>query len=82
MFICLNCGEIFEEPKHYVEKHGFEYGPFEEYDGCPVCGDSYEEAYECSNCNSYICETNAVIMDGREVCEACADEIAEELCGK
>ena len=46
MYKCRECGCVFEEPRNWVERHGFEYGPFEEWSACPNClspdyGDEY-----------------------------------------
>ena len=46
MYKCRECGCVFEEPRSWVERHGFEYGPFEEWSACPNClspdyGDEY-----------------------------------------
>lgn len=43
MYRCLDCGNKFETPKRYVERHGFDTPPFEEYHGCPKCGGAFEE---------------------------------------
>ena len=45
---CLDCGREFRmhEARRYVETHGFDSGPFEEWEGCPVCGGFFEEKPE------------------------------------
>lgn len=59
MFICLECGRIFEEPKLIKESRGEFWGApcYEEWPGCPFCycgnieeyfeEDDYEEDEEC-----------------------------------
>lgn len=43
---CRECGEYFDEPHRWVERHGFDYGPFEHWSACPYCGScDYDEAY-------------------------------------
>lgn len=43
---CRECGEYFDEPHCWVERHGFTYGPFEHWSACPCCGScDYDEAY-------------------------------------
>ena len=37
-YICNNCGHTFSEPKVYIERHGFSYGPGETIYTCPYCG--------------------------------------------
>ena len=40
---CLDCGEVFEEPRKYTERHGFADGLYEHWEGCPECGGAYVE---------------------------------------
>lgn len=68
MYKCESCGRTFEEQKHYTESHGFEHPPFEEWDGCPFCGESGAvEIGSCSCCDK--------IVDADELyhgyCETC-----------
>lgn len=37
-YMCRECGEEFDEPHRYTERHGFSYGPGEEWAVCPNCG--------------------------------------------
>lgn len=71
MYICLDCGEIFEEPKYYTEKHGLDTPPYEEYRGCPVCGGGYEGAKICDICKSYITDEYIVTSNNDIICENC-----------
>ena len=34
VYICLDCGKTFEEPKRYTETHGLDSPPYEEWNGC------------------------------------------------
>lgn len=43
MYKCLDCDCIFENPKKFIERHGLDTPPYEEFFGCPVCGGSFEE---------------------------------------
>lgn len=46
MYKCRDCGYTFEEPHRWVERHGFTYGPFEEWSACPHCGScDYDDEY-------------------------------------
>lgn len=47
MYICEECGEVFEVPINWVEPHG------EELSGCPYCKGAYVEVIECSLCGDY-----------------------------
>lgn len=80
-YICRDCGETFDEPKHYTERHGLETGPFEKLSCCPFCGGSYEEAVACELCGKLIPASEACIADDPDggdlsVCSDCADELA------
>lgn len=82
-YICRNCGETFDEPLTYVERHGLEHGPYETMTCCPVCGGDYEEASECEMCGCVLPLSEVCLsedLDGRDlqVCSACADELAEQ----
>jgi hypothetical protein len=71
MFVCLDCGRIFENPKHYRDSHGFDYGPYEQWDGCPSCGGAYAEAYECDECGRWITSEYIKTVSGQRICENC-----------
>lgn len=81
-YICRDCGETFDEPKHYTERHGLETGPYEELTCCPFCGGSYEKAVACECCGRLIPESEACIADNPDgvgdlsVCSDCADDLA------
>ena len=70
MYICLACGKLSENLEHHVEKHGFTYGPFEEWDGCPRCGGNSVEAHVCSCCGDWI-RGNYIKIDDERICENC-----------
>lgn len=40
MYKCENCGETFDEPRVYYERHGFDDFP-ETLSCCPYCGGGY-----------------------------------------
>ena len=71
MFICLDCGCVFDEPKHWIETHGLDSPPYEEWDGCPSCGGAYAETYKCEGCNDWLCGTYAETKNGNKYCENC-----------
>ena len=71
MWVCLDCGLIFNEPKHYVETHGLHCGPYEEWDGCPKCSGACTEAYECDCCGEFIVDDYIKTKDGYRYCEDC-----------
>lgn len=71
MYICRDCGTIFEEPKHYSETHGLDNPPYEEYSGCPECGGDYNETYMCSECGQYIFGDFVELKNGECYCSDC-----------
>ena len=79
-YICLNCNEMFDEPSYWEERHGLDHGPFERMYGCPFCGESYVEAYECSECGCWIDRRYIKLDNGERICENCYTtyEIGEE----
>lgn len=54
LFVCLECGSTFEDPKRWEETHGLDYGPYEKWSGCPFCGGAYTKAYQCNSCGEWI----------------------------
>lgn len=60
---CRECGEEFDEPHRWVERHGFTNGPFEYWSACPCCG-------SCDYAESYVVE--------REEDEEAARELEDE----
>lgn len=65
MYICLECGEMFEDFTTWTEPHG------EQLCGCPYCKGAYEEAKECVVCGEYYLEED--LTNG--VCEDCAERM-------
>ena len=52
MYICADCGRLFDEPSRYPEPRPVD--PYEEYTGCPTCGSGfYDDAEKCQWCNEY-----------------------------
>ena len=71
MWICLDCGRVFEETKHYTETHGLSAPPYEEYDACPRCGGAYATAFRCDCCDKWITDTYVKTKAGERYCENC-----------
>ena len=81
MFVCTECGEVFEEPINWEETHGLDTPPYEQWSGCPVCRGCYVEASKCDCCNEYITTDTYVKTEGGErYCENCymVMELGEE----
>ena len=70
MWVCLECGEIFEEPRLYIDTHGLDTPPYEERWGCPVCGGAYTEAYECGSCGEWI-NDSYIKVNNERYCSDC-----------
>ena len=71
MLVCIDCGQLFESPKHYAERHNLEAGPYEEWDGCPYCNGAYTEAYECDGCGEWITGEYIKTKNNERYCENC-----------
>lgn len=80
MYMCIDCGAIFQAPKQYVEKHGFDDGLYEHLTCCPICGGSYVTTSKCSICNEYITDKYVELDNAMRVCSNCYVEkdIAED----
>ena len=79
MFICTDCEYLFEDPKYYVEKHGLDTPPYEEFYGCPHCAGAFVETFKCDLCGDWIIG-NYVKIDNDRYCEDCYTkyELGEE----
>lgn len=71
MYICVECNRLFEEPKRYVETHGLDTPPYEEWYGCPFCSGSYTYAYRCHCCDDFITGDYIKTDDDLRYCENC-----------
>ena len=71
MWICLDCGRVFENPRRYVDSHGLDTPPYEEWEGCPSCGGAYAEAYECDGCGEWITGEYIKTKNDERFCENC-----------
>lgn len=70
MFVCLECGEMFEEPLILYDNLGEFWGaPAQDaYGACPNCkSDQIDEADKCDICGEYI--------QAGYICEDCAEDI-------
>lgn len=81
-YICIECGETFDFPNTYQERHP--YGDTfvsEEFGCCPTCGSAdFETAKPCSICGEPIPASSLYGLC--DVCEAVADQsLAEFIVG-
>lgn len=70
MYICLECQHVFENPVRYIEKHCLDSPPYEEWDGCPLCGGSSVDAYQCECCGEWIKDAY-IKIEHRRYCQDC-----------
>ena len=69
---CLECGYLFYYPKLYVERHGMDEPPYEQYKGCPKCGGHYVPVEMCDGCHEEIVGDYAYIYSsGKKFCKDC-----------
>jgi hypothetical protein len=80
VYICNNCGALFETPVQYTETHGLDSPPYETWNGCPECLGSYAKTFECDVCNEYILGKYILVSNGMKICEECftTNNIVEE----
>ena len=73
MYICNDCGAVFEECKVEYEFHPYGSGTAkEEWWYCPNCDSAdFEEAKECKRCGEYFVS----LTDG--LCDLCYEEVYE-----
>lgn len=70
MFVCIECGRLFEEPQYWEERHGLDTPPYESLSGCPYCGGVYVKTFPCDCCGEYI-TGRYVQIDNKRYCENC-----------
>jgi len=68
MYICLNCGEIFDKGKILHDDSG-------DYQVCPVCrDDDYSDAIKCELCGEYY---SSLSIATEHFCARCIDEVRD-----
>lgn len=71
-FICLECGELFDEPAKIIERHGLDSPPYEEMAVCPHCGGAFTRTIVCAACGEPITGDYVVLNQSRDCyCDAC-----------
>ena len=79
LFVCLECGTLFEDPVEWEEFHGLDRGPYEIWTGCPSCNCGYVEAHQCDECGEWIVDDYIKVGDKRYCRECCLPmELGEE----
>ena len=80
MFICNECGFVFDEPKEFYETHGLSTPPYEKWLLCPNCDETdFSEAIECSRCGELMSEKFAKSDDSLQpLCDVCYEDLNYE----
>jgi len=81
-YICLECGEIFDEPKNYSEDltcgYASEGGSFiHKYKACPYCEGAYRTAIQCDICEEYFNKEDIETVGSVLMCEKCFNKMEE-----
>lgn len=65
MYICNNCGEVFETPATHEEHHPYGMTSVTEYWAvCPRCREAdFDEAKQCERCGEYVAELHEGLCD-------------------
>lgn len=74
MFICEDCGHVFEEDGAftYIEGHGFNDGLGEVFKLCPLCKSTeISIAKYCYGCDEYFSGEYVEVANGDTYCEKC-----------
>ena len=83
MYICKECGGVFDEYAEDREVHDeLDGAPYESFAVCPYCsGTGFEDAEECEQCGEYFAMENGYIdEDGMRFCSAdCALSYQEDM---
>lgn len=84
MFLCNDCGEVFDEPHEATIYHSeVDYQCEEYYCVCPSCGENdFDEVVQCEVCDDFIVknerEKYIAFSNGDNVCNNCLHEYCEE----
>lgn len=70
-YVCIECGEVFDEPIHWEEKHGLDTPPYEQWSGSPCCHGAYAEARKCDCCDEWITGIYIKTENDQRICENC-----------
>lgn len=71
MFVCKECGELFEDPVYWKERHNLDTPPYEEMCGSPCCYGAFEDAEKCDCCEEYIEGAYIITEDDKKYCKDC-----------
>ena len=75
LYVCLECQHVFDEDEiaTWEEDQGEYWGVpcYEELCGCPKCGGSFVETYQCDSCDEWINGPYIKTDDDKRYCGDC-----------
>lgn len=71
MFVCSECGTLFEDPVEWEETHNLDTPPYEHFSGSPCCFSNYAVAHKCNCCEEYIVGPYIKVDSGERICDNC-----------
>ena len=71
MYLCLDCENIFDTPKDFIETHGLDSPPYETWTGCPICGGAYVKTMPCNECGQWVIGDYIKLGDDTVICDNC-----------
>jgi hypothetical protein len=75
LFVCLECGYVFEDPIIWEELYPYGEGyAGKKMSGCPSCYGAYTKAYRCDCCDEWIVDDYIKIEDKR-YCQECYQSV-------
>lgn len=81
MYICKDCGEVFEDCDTYEEARPYGMGyAYETFAICPYCkSDDFVEAIECNRCGEILAKEDCEYDESLNyLCEHCYEELYGE----
>ena len=75
MYICLECGEEFSNPKTTEDNHGVPFLLKVKHRVSPCCHGAFAEAIRCDRCGNLI----AAGADAHGYCRKCAERTVDKL---
>ena len=72
MYVCKECGNVFDHPLRITECLEFFGRPCVREEFCfPCCKADYEPLRRCSICGENICGDYIMIVNGERICDSC-----------
>ena len=72
MYVCKECGNVFDRPFRITECLEFFGQPCVREEFCsPCCKASYEQSQPCAICGEVICGDYIEMANGERICDSC-----------